>query len=76
VFGLCSARQHDNRILDWSGINQILYNFQTQFLGLWPNNLYKFYGNSAYLGPWQCVIRAWSSINGPLNNRQRNKIAS
>jgi hypothetical protein len=52
VFGPCSAQQHDNRLLDWSWIDQILFNFQTQVMGLGPNKLYKFYGNSAYLGPW------------------------
>jgi hypothetical protein len=61
VFGRCSARRHDNRILNWSGIDQILFNFQTQFLGLGPNKLYKFYGDSAYLGPWRgCIVRAWT----------------
>jgi hypothetical protein len=49
VFGPFSASQHDNRILNLSGIDQILSNFQTWFLGLGPNKLYKLYGNSAYL---------------------------
>jgi hypothetical protein len=52
VFGPCSAQLHGKRLLDWSPIDQILFNIKTQVMGLAPNKLYKFCGDSAYLGPW------------------------
>jgi hypothetical protein len=54
-------------------MDELLANFQTQFLNLQPNQFFKFYKDSAYPGPWRCVVKAWEAApDAPLMPQQQD----
>jgi hypothetical protein len=72
VFGPCSVRRHDVRVLDWSLIGSILYNFQTIYLGLGLNELFSVYGDSAFgvAAHYSCIKKQHEPAqNAPLTPR-------
>ena len=79
VFGPCSSRRHDLKLLEWSEIDDILRDFQTTFMNLTPAEFFSFYGDSAFFGPWACIRSRHQPINFvPLTVREiaENKVMS
>ena len=75
VFGPCSVRHHDTKLIEWSWVDDTLYWFMTMVLGLAANSLFTWYGDSAYGGFYNCIRKRHQDGQGaaPLNERQRKE---
>lgn len=69
IYGPTSARRHDVTLLAWSGIDPFLTQIQ-----LGQGNLYAFYGDSAFQGPWLNIrTRHKPTVLHPLTEQEEDE---